>query len=88
MLMMVKLNQRSSPPSSWMRYCVGGVCCDDAVADDGVVDVDSKTDDDVDVVGSVDCEGEFEDDWNDDVMVGGAEPTGNVLLLTIRPWKN
>ena len=70
-----------------MRYCVGGVCCDDdADADDGVVDVDNNNDEDVDVVGSVDCEGELEDDWNDDVMVGGADPTGKVLLLTIRPW--
>ena len=46
-----------------MRYCVGGVCCDDdADADDGVVDVDNNNDEDVDVVGSVDCEGELEDD--------------------------
>ena len=34
MFMMVRLNQRSRPPSSWIKYCVGtGTVADDAGVD-------------------------------------------------------
>ena len=40
----------------------------------------------MEVEGGVDSDGELcWADWNDDVIVGGADPAGKVLLFTMRP---
>jgi len=91
MLMMVRLNQRSSPPSSWIRYCVGAGAFD-CNGEPGLGEAAAV--DDVDVDGGVESAGDEDDDdderdcWKEEVMVGGADPTGKVLLLTMRPCKN